>query len=175
MFPAIIKAPEALNPEDYAAVRQCVILVCLWHSVGRHDKCDELHAALKELCPEATEPWCPCCIQRRIREEGKHSAANIAARVQEAEDRISMPAEHHVGDTDDDDSDNFDCEDEEESPLSGLSATPPQGDQQGAEPQGYFGKCADIPEVVYDQKGKGPRFRTSGFDSSEEASVGLQH
>ena len=32
-----------------------------------------------------------------------------------------------VCDSDEDGSDNSDCEDEEESPLAGLSATPPQG------------------------------------------------
>ena len=71
VFPAIIKVPEALTPEDYAAVRRRVILAYLWHSVGRHDKYDECHAALKELCPEATEPWCPCCIHKGCgRKEG---------------------------------------------------------------------------------------------------------
>ena len=75
--------------------------------------------------------------------------ADIAARVQEAEDRISIPADNHVGNSDDDDSDNSDCEDEEESLLAELSATPPHGDQQAAERQEYSGKSADIPEVVY--------------------------
>ena len=67
--------------------------------------------------------------------------ADIAARVQEAEDRISIPADNHVGNSDDDDSDNSDCEDEEEPRLAGLSATSPRGDEQGPEPQGYRSKC----------------------------------
>ena len=71
VFPAITKAPKALTPEDCVAFRRRVILAYLWHSVGRHDKYDECHAALKELCPEATEPWCPCCIHKGCgRKEG---------------------------------------------------------------------------------------------------------
>ena len=98
-----------------------------------------------------------------MRAEARYSDAEIQAVVQELRKCDQLP-EGHVCDSDEDDSDNSDCEDEEESPLAGLSATPPQGDQQAAERQEYFGKCADIPEVVYDTEGRALDFVTVAFD-----------
>ena len=61
-------------------------------------------------------------------------SCRIEAEVKELQKCDQLP-EGLVCDSDEDGSDNSDCEDEEESPLAGLSATPPQGDQQAAERQ----------------------------------------
>ena len=155
---AVEKEPEDFTPENCVVFRERVLVGPLQHSIGAHDKCDEFHPNLKEVCPTAAQRWCPCQIQAAMREAGC-SEAEIDTARKEAEEQCEVPDWWHdcnlAARSDDDDSDYSDYGDEGD-PLAGLSATHPDegcDEQEPQEPQGYLGKCADMPAVVYPKTG----------------------